>query len=151
MSKLYEHTTALYRSLDAAATTEIVNDREARVFRGSIVRAFRGLGISQGYYSEVRKGLVETESITIIRRGSRNSPSVIVLHREPDKKTLEAIESSELTNDSEVAILLQELRDVKRLIGSISIPDALMNIEQRLQAIERQLNTNNNSKGDHTK
>ena len=76
---------------------------------------------------------------------------MIVLHREPDKKTLEAIESSELTNDSEVAILLQELRDVKRLIGSISIPDALMNIEQRLQAIERQLNTNNNSKGDHTK
>lgn len=151
MSKLYEHTTALYRALDAAATTEIVNGHNARVFRGSIVRAYRGLGISQGYYSEVRKGLIETSSITILRQGSRNAGSIIVLHNEPDEKSLEDVLTSDLTNASEASILHQQLRDVKRLIGSISIPDALFNIEQRLQVIEQQLNINNNSKGDNQK
>jgi hypothetical protein len=84
-SRLYEHTTALYHALDAAATTEPMNGSDARVFRGSIVKAFRSLGISQSYYSEVRRGLLKSESISILQQGSRGIQSVIVLHKEPSE------------------------------------------------------------------
>jgi hypothetical protein len=138
-SALLKHTTALYHALDAAATTETVNGSDTRVFRGSIVETFRSIGISQSYYSEVRKGLLKSESISILQQGSKNAKSVIVLHKEPSEESLETIESLGLTEEAEPAIVLQELRDLKRLIGSISVPDALVNIERRLQEFDNRI------------
>ena len=139
MARLLDHATALYRALDAAATTETVDGSEARVFRGSIVKVFRSLDISQYYYSEVRKGLIDSDSITIVKQGSRNVESVIVLHKEPSESSLLTMETLGLTSDAEAAIVYQELRDLKRLIGSISIPDALVNIERRLQEMNNRI------------
>ena len=138
-SRRYENATALYHALDAAATTEALNGQMARVFRGSIVRTYRSLDISQSYYSEVRRDLIDSDSITIIRQGSKNAQSVIVLHKEPDEESLPTNESLGLTHDAEAAIVLQELNDLKRLIGSISIPDALVNIERRLQEMDNRI------------
>jgi hypothetical protein len=153
MGKLLEHATALYRALDAAATTEIVNGKETRVFRGSIVECFRSTKVSQAFYSGVRRGLINSESITIIRQGSRSAESIIVLHREPDEESLVTNETLGLTNDSEAGIVFQELKDLRHLIGSISIPDALVNIEQRLQEfdnritkVEQQINPNRDTR-----
>ena len=139
MVKLLEHATALYRALDAAATTETVNGKETRVFRGSIVRTFRSLEIPNSRYSEVRKGLIDSDSITIVRRGSKSAESIIVLHREPDDESIVTLENLGLTNAAEAAIVFQELQDLRRLIGSISIPDALVNIERRLQEFDNRI------------
>lgn len=141
MTKLIEHATALYRALDAAATTEDINGSDARVFRGSIVQIFRTCDIPQSRYSEVRRGLINSESMTIVRQGSRNAESIIVLHREPNGDFWDSIESLDLTSESEAAIVFQELHDLRHLIGSISIPDALVNIERRLQELENRTTT----------
>jgi hypothetical protein len=138
-STLLKHATALYHALDAAATTETVNGTDGRVFRGSITRLFRDLDISQSYYSEVRKGLIRGENITIMRQGSKNADSIIVLHKEPDEESLMTVEALGLTSDAEAAMVFQELKDLKRLIGMISIPDALVNIERRLQEFDNRI------------
>lgn len=149
MSKLLEHATALYHALDAAATTETLDGEDTRVFRGSIVRVYRSLDISQAHYSEVRRGLLEANCMTILQRGSKHNPTVIVLHKEPDESSMVSYETLGLTNEVSAGIVLQELRDMRRRIGSIMIPDALINIERRLQeldkritAIEQRLNIN---------
>jgi hypothetical protein len=116
-----------------------MNGSDARVFRGSIVKAFRSLGISQSYYSEVRRGLLKSESISILQQGSRGIQSVIVLHKEPSEESLETVEALGLTTPLEAAIVIQELRDLKRLIGMISVPDALVNIERRLQEFDNRI------------
>ena len=139
MVKLHDHATALYDALEREATTETIDGVEARVFRGSFVQLFRDLGISSALYSEVRKGLIESECISVIRRGTRGTGSIIVLHRRPDAESFVALETLGLTNEAEAAIVLQELQDLKRLIGSISIPDALLNIESRIRAFEKRI------------
>jgi hypothetical protein len=103
------------------------------------VRTYRSLDISNSYYSEVRRFLLETESVTFIRQGSRGNESVIVLHKEPDANSIVTLQSLGLTREVEAGRVFQELRDLRRLIGSISIPDALVNIEQRLQEMEHRI------------
>jgi hypothetical protein len=138
-SKVHEYAHALYHALDAAATTEPLDGQDARIFRGSVVRTYRSLDISNSYYSEVRRFLLETESVTFIRQGSRGNESVIVLHKEPDANSIVTLQSLGLTREVEAGRVFQELRDLRRLIGSISIPDALVNIEQRLQEMEHRI------------
>jgi hypothetical protein len=52
---------------------------------------------------------------------------------------LETVEALGLTTPLEAAIVIQELRDLKRLIGMISVPDALVNIERRLQEFDNRI------------
>jgi hypothetical protein len=142
MSKLLENATALYRAMDEAATTETLDGiGECRVFRGSLVRVYRSLDISQAYYSEVRRGLIESDCIVILRRGSKHSESVVLLEKEPDESSLVTYESLGLTDGPTAAIVYRELKDLRRLIGSISIPDALVNIERRLQELEQKVSS----------
>jgi len=139
MSKLLENATALYRAMDEAATTETLDGLDTRVFDGSIVRAYRSLDISQAYYSEVRRALIESNCITILRRGSRHNGSRVVLHKEPDESSLVSYETLGLTDGPSAAIVYRELKDLRRLIGSISIPDALVNIERRLVEMDKRI------------
>ncbi|HEY1248822.1 MAG TPA: hypothetical protein VGE97_07545 [Nitrososphaera sp.] len=137
--KVHDDAIALYRALDAAATTEQLNGHDERVFRGSIVKVFRSLDISQSRYTEVRRTLLDNDAITILQRGSRNNPSIIVLNGEPDVSSIVTLESLGLTTPAEAGIVFQELRDLKRRIGSIHIPDALVHIQRELQELDNRI------------
>jgi hypothetical protein len=137
--KAFEHATDFFEALNAAATTESVNGKNVRVFRGSVVEVFRSLGISQAHYSEVRAGLINSECVTIIQQGARGVQSIVVLHHPPVENGFGAPKDNVLTKDSEAAILIQQLNDVKRLIGSINIPEALINFEQRLTELDKRV------------
>lgn len=131
MGKVFEYATDFFEALNAAATTESANGKEVRVFRGSIVETYRRLNISQAYYSEVRNGLINSGCISIMQQGARGVLSVVYLHQQPEEKAFEAAKDILLTKAPEADILVQQLEDLKRLIGSVNIPEALLNFEHR--------------------
>jgi len=54
----------------------------------------------------------------------------------PDEESFDNTEKLNLTTRMDAAKLTQELQSVQRLLGGISVPDALVNIEGRLVELE---------------
>jgi len=135
-NKVYEYATEFFTALDSAATTESVNGKTVRVFRGSIVEIYESLNVSRSYYSEVRHGLITSECITILQQGVRGSQSIVLLHRPPVEGSFNSAKDIALTRPDEAAILSQTVNDLRRLIGSVNIVDALVSIEQRFARLE---------------
>lgn len=138
MNKVYEYGLAFYNALNDAATTEDVNGKDVRIFRGSITEQYRKLGVSQSHYSEVRKGLINGESITILQRGSRGNESIVVIHFPPTEESFISGRKLDLTKPETVGNMLVEIAELKRLLGKIDVPKALINLEQRLAELEIQ-------------
>lgn len=137
-SKSFEFATAFFGALNERATTETHNGKEVRIFRGKIVEAYKSLEISQAHYSEVRRGLLESDCITILQQGARGTVSIVILHKPPTAEEYEAraVEKSRLTKSIDAATLAAQLEDLKRSIGGMNVVDVLHNFETRLQELE---------------
>lgn len=138
-SAVFDHTISFYNLLAESAKEEELEDgTQVQIFRGSITNLYRSLGVSQSYYSQVRKALIELGCIAILQQGARNTDSVVAVHHPPDGDELE-VNKSRLTPNLNSAILSQRVDDINRLVGGIHLPDALADHEKRLRTIEREV------------
>lgn len=133
---VYHHLQELYGELESQSAIEEMDGVKLRVFKGSIVAAYRNCGIPQSYYSDVRKALTGMGCITILRQGARAKPTVIVLHKSPELSDYEVVRHSELTPRLDPAIVAQRVDDLMKQLGGINIVEAFRNHEERLRELE---------------
>jgi hypothetical protein len=123
------------------AEVETVNEIELTVFRGGITEVYDSLGFSRAHYSRVVKVLEDIGAMEIIQRGNPRQQTVVVLYAPP---TIEALSQAYLlTSPSNLRKMSHKTLDGRvsnlegRLGTGINYVDALVNIEARLQALER--------------
>jgi hypothetical protein len=140
---IVKHAKALYAALEEQATDEHINGMPAKVFQGSVLQVYEGLGISRTYYSRLFKGLEQSGCITKLHRGGGNTGSTIVLHHPPPPDRADAFDRH-LTQRVNLAILSQRLDDVETLIGGINIGEVLVALSDRIEALEAKTGGNIN-------
>lgn len=140
MGKLEEQATSLYKEFaDNSSTVQLLNDTTANVWTGKLVETCMSLGIPYGSYRKVIKALIDVGAIEV-SSGNRGTPTVVTLLSEPTPEML-ADESLRrpLTDALQAAKILSDARQVLDELGGINIGKALMNMESRLQVIEKKL------------
>lgn len=111
-------------------------------FTGKLTDIWNSVGASQTFYSKVRKLLLDEGCITVVERGSRNVPSVIVLNHPPPDAPPEAEREAANPHLTRAATLARVEGRVKALegwresTGGINIAEALRNFEKRLSRVE---------------
>jgi len=145
--KVLEHAHTFYSALTDQAKLEPVADntpgspepvKELLVFRGKLQDVWAAAGISQAYYSNIRKLLRENGCITVVQQGTRNVPTIMVLNHPPPEGA--KIPEEPLTARPTFAILdrrveaLESWRDT--FAGGINIAEALRNMELRIASLE---------------
>jgi hypothetical protein len=139
MSVLYEHTSRYYEALKEDAKADVMHGVKVLVFKGSVVRVFRGLGISQSYYSKVRNSLIDMGCMAVIQQGGRGIDSVVVLHREPTPEDWNNLSNGALTAKLDVAIMAQRLDDVVNLLGGINVKSAIADLALKIESLQREV------------
>lgn len=106
---------------------------------GSITQVYKTLGISNQYYSQILRALVETGSVEHVQRGHHKRPSIYRLIHRPTKAQLSEHDfltpRSKRDKVSEDEIL-KRIEELERRVGKIEVVPALTNIEGRLRALE---------------
>lgn len=131
MNKTFEYCEEFYDILVKGSEPRVINGISLTVWEGSLVRAFDGMGVSQGYYSTIMDTLKALGCLTVIRRGSRAAPSLVALHHPPDDAEFLLLGQKDLTLPARAARLSvsdTEGRDIVK---------ALENLDKRLQEVER--------------
>jgi hypothetical protein len=136
MLALAKHSIRFCELLEERGKREKINDHHLKVFRGSITKLWNEVGASNAYYSQVKRSLEDMSCIVILQRGSVNVDSVVAVLRTPSP---DEFAPQDLTKAEQPASLRQELESVKRNIGGINIPDALQEIVERLEILEREV------------
>lgn len=138
---VYEHLDKYYKELDSLAHDEDQEEGHTlRLFRGSVVRVYRSLGIPQSYYSKVRNGLITMGCITILQQGARGTESVVVLHHEPDADEYKLfVRNARLTPRLDGAILAERVDDLTRLLGGVNVPEALASQQQEINELKKEV------------
>lgn len=123
--------------IPAIETVEV----EVSVYRGKLTKLFNSLEISNTYYTPIRRVLIASGSIAIVKRGAGGNPSEVRLYHPPP--TAEKISSEGLTARRNLATVCLELEQrIKRLEGwresqgGIDTKEALRNHENRLRRLE---------------
>ena len=130
-----------YNALKAKAEIETVDGEDYTIFRGGITAEYDALKFSRAHYSRVVKALEHIGAIQVIQRGNPRQESAVVLHGEPTVAALS--EAYYLTRPSEQrrvkeGSLESRVDSLERRLGTdISYVDAMINVEGRLQALER--------------
>lgn len=137
MNTDYKYTLEFYRLLESNAERELIDDIELMVFRGALTKLFKGLGVSQSYYSKVMDALKDLGSITVLKRGARGVDSIVAVHSEPIEIDFLMRGSNRLTSSPQAARLSERVADLEKRLGGMSIVDAIDNLDRRLKALER--------------
>jgi len=150
ISREFEYSVELYEALERESRVRTIQGIEVTAWEGSLVNKYRGLGISQTYYSPV-KGILEGQGcITTMRRGSRSAPSLIVLHHPPDEAEYTILKfggPKDLTEARYRAKLRTMIREeLKDQIGGRDIVETLRELDTRVSAIERKIQPNTGEK-----
>lgn len=128
----------LYQYLDELAE---VNEYHERVFTGKVSEAYKAVGASSTYHSDIRKLLIDSGSITVIQRGTGKQASEWALNG-LDENIL-AVPLTPLgtaaTMRAEVERRVRSLEAWRETTGGINIAEALRNIELRLSKVESQM------------
>jgi len=128
---------AFYNALRKEAKRESMgNGHTAWVYRGKVVTTFHKTGISQSYYTRIRRTLIDSGCIKQLQQGSRNTPTVLLLLKRPVESQL-TIDNINLTEVPSAAIMAQSIKDLQDRIGSLKVVDALSNFEIRIREVER--------------
>lgn len=135
-SKTHSYAAALYDVMDKAAEMRQTDGGEVRLWTGFIRQTCDELGIPQGVYRRVLSLLEDCGCLQILQRGVRGYPSLIALLKVPTAEVLESGGRGDLTRRLNPAMLESSVRNMQEQIGGLNVADALVNIEQRLKAIE---------------
>jgi hypothetical protein len=133
---IFGHMAAMYGELESRAEP---HENGTLRFEGSKVDAFRGLKISQGYYSTIFDSLTEMGCIEQVRRGSGGQGSVILLHHPPVFDEYTSIYRTRLTRPTPLDMIRQQVSDMQRRLPDIDLNSFLLSLDQRLTEIEERL------------
>jgi len=132
--RLYQHTCALYDQLAAGAKKM---EDKSRVFEGSLVAAFRAIGVSQSYYSSLYGILKELGCITVQRSGrGGGGKSLVTLHHPPGLDEFRKVYKVRLTNETPYANLILRIENMEGRLPTIDLPSYIVDLEQRLAVLE---------------
>lgn len=166
--KLFHYCTILYERMESEATAEVLpaivdgDGAAVLVWRGRLIATCDDLGIPRGSYQRVVRALRNSQCVEQSERGFRGvSLSVFTLHHPPTPEVQADLKDSPapLTTAPSLDRLSAEVRDVQRQLGGINIPEALIEVERRLDVITAQLqallqqqqqNNSNNNEGEKT-
>ena len=81
------HARRLYETMLAQSYEE----DDVHVFNGRVTELFRDLGISTSYYSRIRRLLIKTGCIQIVKRGAKGVGSEVRLYHPPEDFTIEGL------------------------------------------------------------
>lgn len=138
------HCIKMYNALDERATDKQVESdgktTTARIFAGSYFECWKSTRIAQTYYSPVRKALERHEAIHILQKGGRSTDTVIHLRGLPDTWDVDGWNDAVgLTKTRTYARLVADVQETKKLVGGINIPEALIEVERRLDALRTEV------------
>lgn len=109
-------------------------------FIGSTTKVYKTLGISNQYYSQILRALVETGSVEHVQRGHHKRPTIYNIIHRPTKAQLEDIDFlTPRTKRAKVSEdeILKRLDELERRVGKVDVVPALTNLDDRLKAIEK--------------
>ena len=147
------HCEALYKALEERATIQYTeSEGNVLVFSGAISVVFRSTGISQSYYGPIFQTLEDVGAILKIQRGAAGVDTVIVLRGLPEVWPEDlgwrGKNSDPLTEDSRYARILVQLQEIEQgNINGISILTALIELEERVVALESKVQRQEKTKG----
>jgi hypothetical protein len=134
---LYEHALSVYNELQNRAGEP---DKHGKMrFEGSKVEAYRAVGVSQAYYSQIFDSLTELGCIEQVRRGASGHPSVIVLHYPPDPGAFAEVYRAVLTKPHPLDTIREELDELRRRLPDIDINSFIISLDARLTEYEGRL------------
>ena len=128
----------LYQYLDERAE---VNQYHEHVFTGRVGEAYKAIGASSTYHSDIRKLLIESGSVTVLQRGTGKQASEWVLNGLDENILVVPLTPPEpgATMGVQVDRRLAALESWRETTGGINIAEALRNMESRLTKLEGQV------------
>lgn len=129
---IYRHAMAVYKALK----DESRRKDKVPTFTGHVGKIMKQAGVSNAYYGPVSSFLATTGCVTMTQRGSRSSPSIIVLHHEPKLSDAENWRLTPGAIPATISETDQKLSNILDNIGGIDIKEAFSNLEQRVSALE---------------
>jgi len=135
------HCITFYEALEERATLKpLPSGGEALVFIGHITPVWNATGISQAYYTPVMNALERVGAVLRIQRGGRSVDTVISLEGLPDEWPDDLGWRGSKAEDPDYAIIMENLRKINEgTIGGINVITALLEMEERLTALEGKL------------
>lgn len=137
MNKTQTYSNALYAHLAEHAVKRRVNGKEVDVWSGQITKTCHKLGVPKGTERRVIAPLEQMDCIDVIQRGVAKYPSVVVLLKPPTEEMWEDYDIG-LTLRPSYDMLSQRVEGIERQLGGANIGEALLNLDQRLTALESQ-------------
>jgi hypothetical protein len=141
-----DYALGFYKALKAKAESETIDGEVYTVFRGGITKEYDALKFSRAHYTRIVKVLEYVGAIQVIQRGNPRQETAVVLN---DPPTISALsEAYYLTRPSEQrkvreSTLEGRVSQLERRLGTdVNYIDAFINIEARLQALERRAGIN---------
>jgi hypothetical protein len=135
------HCAKMYQALhERAVDKELSSGQTARVFTGSYTDAWKSTGISQTYYSPIRKWLEKNKAILVLQTGGRSVDTVIVLQGLPDTPEADGwLGNKGLTESTNYARLAESVAEIKKSLGGLNIVEILAEFETRVKSLEEQI------------
>lgn len=134
--RFVEHCIALYNELDRQARLEDFEGTIQKVFKGSLLQAFKNTGISQSYYTKIYGALKASECIIVASRGGRGAPSVVILLGRPTSEILSELPltfgPSAAKLGARITELESRLKRLENLLGGLDVKKALIEVDRRL-------------------
>ena len=144
---IYTHALAFYKLMQDTAVPTDVEGTELSTYTGAITKLFSTLRISQAYYTLVTAFLKNSGCISMIKRGARNSLSIVALHHEPTvedwniyKENFQVVEKEKRTDIAILQAQVKELQDWQKAV--LDFKAVAINFENRLANLE------NNTQGE---
>jgi len=137
MNTDFKYTLEFYRLLESNAEREIFDGVELTVYRGALTKLFKGLGVSQSYYSRVTVALKSLGCITLLKRGARGVDSIVAVHHPPDEMEFLIHHSTPLTHSPQAAKVTDRLADLEKRLGGLDVVEAIANLDRRVKVLER--------------
>ena len=143
---------ALYDLMDRKSTDEKIGEMEVRVWRGSITKACKEVGVPDGVYRRVVETAENLGIIEILQQGNKGQPTVAILHYPPTEEVWlraggQKVLGEPLTQRETLATLSQKQRDISESLGGLNVAKALAEQQQqidrlglRLKKVEELLN-----------
>lgn len=112
---------------------------EVVVWEGYMIDAFRAVDVPKAYQSKVSRQLKQLKCIEVLQSGARNTHSKLRLLQSPQSVDWQPPAPRRLTDRSEFAKLVADLKIVQRRLGGLDIAVALSEIDKRVLVLEAQL------------
>ena len=142
---IFGHAVRVYSHMLKNSTEITWEDLPIKAWEGSITQLTADLRISNSYYTRVVGGLEASGCISMLRRGSGNRLSLLALHHPPSEESF----ISDLTPRLPAANLVeQRLKDLETNVGGINIAEAIADIQERLEVLEREVDVSGKTEED---